>query len=70
MLNNNIVMGISIIAGIILLFIYLVYAYEKERSKSLHTEAEKLNFQFQKEASDDVLNKYLSFHLVNIKLSL
>ncbi len=66
MFDNNIVIGISFIIGIYALFFYLVYRYEKNRSKALQAEATKLGYKFEKKVSDDFKNKYRSFYLSSI----
>ena len=66
MANNNIVLGISVIIVVFAFFFYLVYSYEKKRSKALQTEASRLGFNFEKLVSDESAEKYLSFHLASL----
>ncbi len=66
MFDNNIVIGITFVIGIFALFFYLVYRYEKKRSKALQAEATKLGFKFEQKVSNDFKNKYRSFYLSSI----
>jgi len=65
-MNSNILLGISIILAVFSLFFYLVYAYEKKRSKLMHATANKLGLQFDAKPDDKESNKYLSTYLFSI----